>query len=213
MKLYGYFRSSAAFRLRIALALKGLDYEPVFVHLRKGAQFDADYAALNPQQQVPTLVVDDRVLVQSPAILEWLEETHPAPPLLPADADGRARVRAIAMAVGCDIHPINNLRVLKYLTGEMGLDEGQMRRWYNHWIALGFAGIERMLAGSPETGDFCHGAAPTLADIYLVPQVFNAKRFAAPLDDYPTLMRVFDSCMARDAFELAQPAKQPDAEG
>ncbi|MDJ0949698.1 MAG: maleylacetoacetate isomerase [Alphaproteobacteria bacterium] len=211
MKLYGYFRSSAAFRVRIALALKGLDHESVYIHLAKGEQFAPDYAALNPEQQVPTLVDDGHVLVQSPAILEYLEETHPEPALLPKDPVARARVRAIAMAVGCDMHPLNNLRVLKYITGEMGLSDAEMRTWYAHWIARGFTGIEAMLAGSPETGRFCHGDAPTFADIYLVPQVFNAQRFDCPLDAYPTLMRVHEACMALDAFDQAQPAKQPDA--
>lgn len=212
MTLYGYFRSSASFRLRIALGLKGLAYEQDFVHLAQGKQFEPRYTALNPQAQVPTLRDGELVLVQSPAILEYLEEAYPEPPLLPKDLAGRARVRALAMAVGCDIHPLNNLRVLKYLTGELELSDGQMRQWYAHWIALGFAGIERMLAESDETGRHCHGDGPTLADVYLVPQVFNAKRFEVPLDGYPTLMRIFETCMAIDAFDRAQPAKQPDAE-
>ena len=211
MKLYGYFRSSATFRVRIALNLKGVAYENEFVHLRKGAQFAAGYTALNPQAQVPTLVDGEHVLVQSPAILEYLEETWPEPPLLPADAPGRARVRAIAMAVACDIHPINNLRVLRYLMEDLGVGDEALREWYNHWIALGFQGIEAMLARHPETGRFCHGDAPTLADVYLVPQVFNARRFDYPLDRHPTIRRIFDACMALDAFDKAQPAKQPDA--
>lgn len=212
MTLYGYFRSSASFRLRIALALKGLEHDQAFVHLAEGQQFQPQYKALNPQAQVPTLRDGEHVLVQSPAILEYLEEAYPKPPLLPRDRVARARVRALAMAVGCDIHPLNNLRVLKYLTGEIGLSDPQMRQWYAHWVQLGFAGIEHMLAESNATGRHCHGDRPTLADVYLVPQVFNAKRFEVPLDAYPTLMRVFDNCMAIEAFDRAQPANQPDAE-
>lgn len=212
MKLYGYYRSSATFRVRIALALKGLDYEATYVHLRKGEQFAPDYAAINPQRQVPSLLDGDAVLVQSPAILEYLEEVHPDPPLLPLAPLARARVRAIAMAVGCDIHPLNNLRALKYVTGELGCSEDAMKAWYNHWVEIGFEGIEAMLAGDPATGQFCHGDTPTLADVYLVPQVFNAMRFDVPLDPYPTLMTIFETCMRLDAFDKSQPMKQPDAE-
>ena len=212
MKLYGYYRSSASFRVRIALNLKGIPYENEFVHLRKGDQFDPDYLALNPQGQIPTLVDGKAVLVQSPAILEYLEEVRPEPPLLPRDAAGRARVRAIAMAPGCDIHPLDNLRVLKYLSEEMKLGEEAVRTWYNHWIELGFTGIEGMLAGDPRTGRFCHGDSPSMADVYLVPQVINARRFDYPLANHPTIARVFDTCMTLDAFDRAQPARQPDAE-
>jgi len=212
MKLYTYYFSSAAFRVRIALTLKGLDYDAEFVHLREGRQFDPGYAALNPEHQVPTLDDDGVIVTQSPAILEYLEEVYPEPPLLPAAAAERARVRALAMAVACDIHPLNNLRVLKYLTGEMGLDTAQRDIWYRHWIARGLGGLERMLTTTAGSGRFCHGGAPTLADICLVPQIFNAQRFKCPLDDYPTVMGIFDACMSLDAFDAAQPKNQPDAE-
>lgn len=212
MKLYTYYFSSAAFRVRIALNLKGLDYDAEFVHLREGRQFDPGYMAINPQQQVPTLDDGGLIVTQSPAILEYLEEVYPEPPLLPTDAAGRARVRALAMAVACDIHPLNNLRVLKYLTGEMGLDDAKRDTWYHHWIARGLGGLERMLTTGPGRGRFCHRDAPTMADICLVPQIFNARRFKCRLDDYPTVMAIFDACMTLDAFDAAQPMKQPDAE-
>ncbi len=212
MKLYGYYRSSASFRVCIALNLKGIPYENEFIHLRKGDQFDAEYLKLNPQAQLPTLVDGKAVLVQSPAILEYLEEVRPEPPLLPRDAAGRARVRAIAMATGCDIHPLDNLRVLKYLGEEMKLGEEAVRDWYNHWLELGFTGIEGMLAGDPKTGRFCHGDSPSMADVYLVPQVINARRFDYPLANHPTIARVFDTCMTIDAFDRSQPDRQPDAE-
>ncbi len=213
MILYGYFRSSASFRMRIALNLKGLPYEQRFIHLRKGDQFGAEYVKLNPQEQVPTLINDrGEVFVQSPAMLEYLEETHPFPPLLPKDPVERARVRALAMVLGCDIHPIDNLRVLTYLQKVIQVSEGQFEDWYNHWIALGFRGLEAMLDGHPKTGTFCHGAAPGLAEIYLVPQMFNARRFKLPLDPYPHIRRIFDNCMKLEAFDKAQPSKQPDFE-
>jgi len=212
MLLYGYYRSSASFRVRIALNLKGIAYEDRFIHLRRGEQYAADYRTLNPQAQLPTLVDGETVVIQSPAILEYLEETRPEPPLLPADPVERARVRALSMAVGCDIHPIDNLRVLNYLLNDLEIGDERVQRWYNHWIELGFTGIEAMLAGSPRTGRFCHGDRPTLADVYLVPQVINAQRFAYPLDRHPSIMRVFEACMELDAFDRAQPAKQPDAE-
>jgi maleylpyruvate isomerase len=213
MLYYGYFRSSASFRLRIALNLKGLAPEFRSIHLRKGDQFRAEYQKLNPQEQVPTLVTDDgHVLVQSPAILEWLEETHPVPPLLPRDPIERARVRALAMTVGCDVHPIDNLRVLTYLQKVLQVSEGQFEDWYNHWIALGFKGLEGMLAGHAKSGTYCHGETPTLADVYLVPQVFNSLRFKLPLGPYPSIKRIFDNCMKHPAFDAAQPRKQPDFE-
>ncbi len=212
MKLYTYYFSSAAFRTRIALNLKGLPYEPVAIHLRKSEQFDTGYVALNAQQQVPTLEDEGKIVTQSLAILDYLEEIHPDPPLLPPAPVERARVRSIALAIACDIHPLNNLRVLKYLTGEMDLSDEQRNTWYRHWIALGLGGVERMLTTTSGTGRFCHGDAPTIADICLVPQIFNAKRFDCPLDGYPTIMRVFDNCMALEAFDSAQPMKQPDAE-
>lgn len=213
MQFYGYFRSSASFRVRIALYLKNLPHDFKSIHLRKGDQFQAGYTKLNPQEQVPTIVTDKGdVLVQSPAILEWLEETHPAPPLLPKDPVERARVRAMAMVSGCDIHPIDNLRVLTYLQKALQVSEGQFEDWFNHWIALGFRGLEAMLAGHPKTGAYCHGDTPTLADIYLVPQVFNSLRFKLPMAPYPTIKRVFDHCMKHPAFDKAQPKNQPDFE-
>ena len=213
MKLHGYFRSSAAFRARIALNLKGLAYEQVSHHLRKGEQRAPDYLKVNPQGFVPALEDGSHVLIQSLALIEYLDETHPKPPFLPRDPVGRARVRAIALAIACDIHPLNNLRVLKYIKKELGASEAQHDAWYRHWIITGFEAIEQMLAAGG-TGKFCHGDTPTLADICLVPQVFNAKRFMtdAELAAYPMLMRVFGECMKLEAFDRAQPSKQPDAE-
>lgn len=211
MRLYSFFRSSAAFRVRIALNLKELPHETAIVNLQAGEQWGADYTAVNPQARVPSLEVDGTILAQSMAILEWLEETRPEPPFLPADPLGRARVRALANVVACDIHPLNNLAVLNFLRGELGVADTDVRRWYRHWVGLGFEALEAMLAGDAATGRFCHGDTPGLADICLVPQVFNARRFDCPLDGYPTLMRVFDACMEIEAFDSAQPAKQPDA--
>lgn len=212
MKLHGYFRSSAAFRVRIALNLKGLAYENVFVHLRKGDQRSPAYLGLNPQALVPTLEDGPHALTQSLAIVEFLDETHPAPPLLPRSPHERARVRALAQIVACDIHPIDNLRVLQYLSKELKADEAAVGRWFNHWIATGFGGLEATLAQDKATGRFCHGDTPGLADICLVPQVFNSKRYNLDLAPYPTITRIFEACMALPAFDLAQPSKQPDAE-
>jgi maleylacetoacetate isomerase len=212
MKLYGYFRSSAAFRVRIALNLKGLAAEQVSVHLRKNEQQNPEYLALQPQGLVPALEDGGKVFPQSLAIIEYLDETHPEPPLLPPDPAGRARVRALAQAVACDIHPIDNLRVLRYLARPLGHDEKTVEAWFNHWIRLGFDGIEHLLAAGPG-GSFCHGDAPGLADICLVPQVFNAKRYPSfDMTPYPRIRRVFDNAMALDAFERARPERQPDAE-
>lgn len=211
MKLYTYFRSSAAFRVRIALALKGLPYESVGVHLPKGEQRGDAYAAVSTSGLVPTLVDGDAVLGQSLAILEYLEETHPAPPLLPSDPLGRARVRAIALDIACDIHPIDNLRVLRYLVKDLGVAEADKDRWYKHWVEVGLEAVERRLQDGG-TGRFCHGDAPTIADCTLVPQIFNAQRFGCRLDHVPTVMRVFEACMALDAFQAAEPSRQPDAE-
>ncbi len=208
MKLYDYFRSSAAFRVRIALNLKGLAPERSFVHLRKGDQHADEYLALNPQGLVPSLVTDaGEVLTQSLAILEWLDETYPHPPLLPADAGGRARVRAIALSIACDIHPIDNLRVLNYLTGTLGVSEEQRKGWYKYWIDVG-----PRLARESATGIFCHGDAPTIADVCLVPQLANARRIAFDFTPFPTLTRIEAACLALPAFADAAPAKQPDAE-
>ncbi len=212
MKLYGYFRSGAAFRVRIALNLKGLEYEHAFVHLRKGEQSAAAYDALNPQHLVPTLVDGGTVLTQSPSILEYLDEVYPESPLLPKAPADRARVRAIAMAISCDIHPIDNLRVLKFLGDEYGADQEGVATWYNHWMGLGMDALERMLAEDPRTGRFCHGDTPTLADCCLAPQVINGRRFGYQMEQHPTVMEVFANCMELDAFDRAQPAKQPDAE-
>jgi len=211
MKVYGYFRSSAAFRLRIAMNLKGIAYETELVNLQAGDQSAEAYRRVNPQGRVPALVDGDAVLVQSLAIIEYLDETHPRPPLLPADALGRARVRGIANLIACDIHPLNNLAVLQYLTGTLGASTDERDAWYRHWVKEGLDAVEAMLAGSRDTGVFCHGDAPGLADICLVPQIFNAQRFDCPLGGCPTVMRVFESCMALPAFDAAQPAKQPEA--
>ena len=213
MKLYGYFRSSAAYRVRIALNLKGVEYETVPVHLLKdgGQQFSDSYKALNPTALVPTLVDGDLAIGQSMAILEYLEETHPDPALLPTDPTGRARVRAIAQTIACDIHPLNNLRVLKHLKHGLGVDEDTKNAWYRHWIDVGLTSVEAMLAGHPATGRFCHGDQVTLADVLLVPQVFNARRFECDLSAMPTVTRIVDACSELDAFVQAEPARQPDA--
>lgn len=211
MKLYGYFRSSAAFRVRIALNLKGQSTDTEVINLRTGDQSGARYKSINPQGRVPALDIGEAVLIQSLAIIEYLDETHPNPPLLPPDPLGRARVRALADLIACDIHPLNNLVVLTYLKRELKADEAAEKRWYQHWVAEGFAAFEALLAGSRATGRFCHGDAPGLADICLVPQVFNAQRYDCPLGGYPTLMRVFAECMKLDAFDRAQPSKQPEA--
>ncbi|HXP29580.1 MAG TPA: maleylacetoacetate isomerase [Stellaceae bacterium] len=213
MKLYGYFRSSAAFRVRIALNLKGITYEQTSIHLRKNEQRNADYLALNPQGLVPALDDNGKILTQSLAIIEYLEETHPKPALLPGDAAARARVRSLAEAVACDIHPIDNLRVLRYLAKPLGHDEKTVEAWFNHWIKTGFDGIERILAGDGKAGKFCHGDMPTVADICLVPQVFNARRYPSfDMTPYPAIQGIFGNCMKLDAFDRAQPDKQPDAE-
>ena len=214
MKLHDYFRSSAAFRVRIALALKGLTPERAFHHLRKGEQRMPIYLKLNPMGLVPTLEDGELVLTQSLAIVEYLDETHPEPPLLPKDAPGRARVRALALAIACDIHPLNNLRVLQYLLDTLKVGQHAHDAWYRHWIHEGFIGLNDMLDDG-KAGRFCHGDAPTLADVCLVPQVFNARRFVAEPDlaRYAQVMRVFAECMKVPAFADAQPARQPDAEG
>jgi len=211
MKLYTAFRSSAAFRVRIALNLKGLAYEPAFVHLGRGEHRRPEYAAVNPQALVPTLESDGARFVQSLAIIEYLEETHPVPPLLPKDAAGRARVRSLALLVACEIHPLNNLRALQHLKRAHGQSDDQVNAWYRHWIADGFQKLEAELARAAP-GSFCHGTAPTMADCCLVPQVFNAQRYQCDTSPYPTVMRIFAECMKLEAFDRAQPSKQPDAE-
>jgi len=213
MKLYDYFRSSAAYRVRIALNFKGLAPERAFVHLRRNAQREDDYLALNPQGLVPALLTDDgAVLAQSLAIIEYLEETHPSPPLLPGDAAARARVRGIALQIACDIHPLDNLRVLRYLLHTVGVTEEQKDAWYKYWIDVGLEALEIQLSRDEATGRFCHGDTPTLADVCLVPQLANARRVAMDLSPYPTLTRIEAACRALPAFAAAEPSRQPDAE-
>jgi len=214
VELYDYFRSSAAYRVRIALNLKGVvPDERTFVHLRMGNQRAQDYLALNPQGLVPALALDDGlVLTQSLAIIEYLDETHPDPPLLPVAPPSRARVRAIALAIACEIHPLNNLRVLNYLIGTLGVAREQKDGWYKYWVDVGFEALEKKLAQERETGVFCHGNEPTLADVCLVPQIANARRFGIDLSPYPTLTRIEAACLALPAFAAAAPERQPDAE-
>lgn len=214
MKLYDYFRSSAAYRVRIGLRLKGLEYESVPVHLIRGGgeQLQDAYRAINPSALVPALSEDGATITQSLAILEYLDEMHPIGPLLPRDAQGRARVRSLALMIACDIHPLNNLRVLRYLVKEAGLSEDAKNAWYVHWVQEGFAALEAHLAGSSDTGRFCHGDTPTLADCVLVPQVFNAVRFNIDLAPYPTIARIDAACRALPAFVAAHPSQQSDAE-
>jgi maleylacetoacetate isomerase/maleylpyruvate isomerase len=215
MKLYDYYRSSAAFRVRIALNLKGLEAERESVHLRRKDHRSDAYLAVNPQGLVPALVDDDgTVVTQSLAIIEYLEETRPdTPRLMPADATGRARVRALSDAIACDIHPLNNLRVLRHIDQVFDTDEATRNElWYKHWIAEGMSGLEGMLAGSSDTGEFCHGDSPTMADCCLVPQFYNAERFGCDMSGYPTAMRINAACLALDAFQQALPEVQPDAE-
>jgi maleylacetoacetate isomerase len=212
MKLFGYYRSSAAYRVRIALALKGLDAEQVPVQLRKGEQNSPGYAVLNPAHLVPVLSDGERVLTQSLAIIEYLDETHPEPPLLPGDPAARARIRSLALSVACDIHPLNNLRVLRYLVRTLELSDERKNGWYRHWIATGFTALEAMLTREAGTGTFCHGEAVSLADVCLVPQVYNAERFDCDLGPFPTIRRIVEACRALPAFEQAAPENQPDAE-
>lgn len=212
MRLYGYFRSSAAYRVRVALNLKGLGYDQVAINLVKEEQRGGDNLARNPQGLVPVLITDDGThLTQSLAICEYLEERHPEPALLPGDPEGRARVRALAQIVACEIHPLNNLKVLKYLAGELGIAEEAKLAWYRHWIHQGFDALENLLTYSPATGEFCHGDIPTLADVCLVPQVFNAQRFECDLSSYPTIRRIAEHCNTLKGFAEARPNCQPDA--
>ena len=213
MKLNDYFRSSAAYRVRIALNLKGLDPEHAFIHLRKDVQREAAYLSLNPQGLVPTLTTDDgQVLTQSLAINEYLDETQTHPPRLPVGAAARARVRAIALEVACDIHPLNNLRVLKYLKHTLHVSDADKDIWYRHWVHEGLAALETQLARDSATGRFCHGDAPTLADVVLVPQMANAHRFDVDVSPFTTLNRIEAACLALPAFARAEPSRQPDAE-
>jgi len=213
MKLHGYFRSSAAFRVRIALNLKGIDYAQASYHLRNNEQFSAAYLRLSPSPLVPALEDGTEIVSQSLAIMEYLDETHPKPPLLPSTPGARARVRSLAQMIACDIHPIDNLRVLRYLANPLGHDEKTVETWFNHWIKLGFDAIEQRLRRESATARFCHGDTPGLADCCLVPQVVNAKRHASfDFKPYPTIMRIFETCRATPAIERAFPEHQPDAE-
>ena len=216
MQLYSYFRSSASYRVRIALALKKLDYDYLPVHLVKNEQLAPAFRAVAPSQLVPALVLDaaagaPMTIKQSLAIIEYLDETVPEPPLLPADALGRARVRTIALDIACEIHPLDNLRVLRYLQRELKVADDDKDRWYRHWVETGLDVVERGLADHPSTGRFCHGDRPGLADCVLVPQIFNAQRMQCRLDHVPTVMRVFEACMAEPAFASTQPSACPDA--
>lgn len=213
MDLYSYFRSSAAYRVRIALGLKGLDYRLTPVHLLRngGEQHAAAYRALNPEGLVPALVDDGHVLTQSLAIIEYLDEAHAGAPLLPADALGRARVRALALLIACDIHPLNNLRVLRWLAHEMQTEKSVRDEWYRHWISVGFDALEAQLQ-SPQTGLCCHGDAPGLADCCLVPQVYNARRYEIDMTPYPAIARIAAHCAALPAFQAAHPDVQPDVD-
>ncbi|WP_135079669.1 maleylacetoacetate isomerase [Terasakiella sp. SH-1] len=211
MKLYDYWRSSASYRLRIALNLKNIPYEHICVHLVKGGgqQHSADYKAKNPQGFVPALELEDgTILTQSMAILEYLDETHPTPALLPSDALGRAEVRSLAQVIASDIHPVNNLRILKYLAGELGVADEQKMTWYRHWITKGFEALEARLGN---TG-FCYGDSPTLADICLIPQVYNAHRFNVDMTPFPKISAINENCLKIEAFDKAVPENQPDAE-
>jgi maleylpyruvate isomerase len=211
MKLYNYFRSSASFRVRIALGLKGLPYEYISVHIAKGDHKKPEYASLAADTLVPLLDTGVDKLSQSMAIIEYLDETHPTPALLPADALGRARVRALAQSIACEIHPLNNLRVLKYLVKELKLDEDAKNAWYRHWVRDGLVSFEKQLAQLP-SAKFCYGDTPTLADCCLVPQIFNGQRFNCDFSGLPRTMAAFDACMQLSAFDKAQPKNCPDFE-
>ncbi len=210
MKLYTFFRSSAAFRMRIAMNVKGLAYDPVIVSLPKMEHREAEFAAVNPQRLVPTLVDGDEVLIQSMATIEYLDETHPEPPVLPKSPEARAYVRAMSQIIGCEIHPLNNIRVLKYLENELGQDEAARNAWYAHWVSEGFIAFEALLGERGLAGRFCHGDQVSMADICLVPQVFNAQRFNCPTGDYPRLKAIFENCMKLQPFIDAGPDAQPD---
>ncbi|HYD78706.1 MAG TPA: maleylacetoacetate isomerase [Paucimonas sp.] len=217
MKLYSYFRSSASYRVRIALNLKGLPYDIVPIHLLKngGEQLGEGYRRLNPDGLVPALIDEaagESALTQSLAIIEYLEETHPTPALLPASPADRAFVRSLALSIACEIHPLNNLRVLRYLTHTLKVGEDDKNTWYRHWVVKGLSALEATLANDKRVGKFCYGDAPSLADCFLVPQVFNAQRFNCDLSDLPTIVRINAACMELDAFAAASPARQPDAE-
>lgn len=214
MKLYTYFRSSAAYRVRIALNLKGLQYDAIPVHLLRGGgeQLQEQYRAINPSGLVPAFQDDYITLTQSMAILEYLEDAHPKMPIMPKDAIERARVRELAQIIACDIHPVNNLRVLRYLKHELGVSEEQKSEWYRHWLVSGLEVLEKHLARDPSAGPLCHGHKPTIADCFLVPQVFNAQRHGIDVSIYPNIARINALCVQIPAFVAAHPSSQPDAE-
>lgn len=214
IKLYSYYRSSAAYRVRIGLNLKGLSYDYVPVHLLKegGQQLTKAYQQINPQQLIPTLEDENGIICQSLAILEYLEERYPNPSLLPSDLTARAWVRGFALAIACDIHPMQNLRVGKYLMHDLSISDAQKKQWVCHWVQLGFNALETQLANNPHSGDFCCGAFPTFADVFLVPQVYSAKRFEVPLEAYPRILRVYEACLKLQAFIDARPEAQVDYE-
>lgn len=212
MNLHNFFRSSTSTRLRAALNLKGLEYEYVAYVLRDGETRTPAYLSKNPQGLVPTLEREDgKFLTQSLSIMEWLEDKHPTPAILPADADGRARVRSLSYMIACEIHPLNNLRVLFRLRDQFGADEDAQKEWFTHWVALTFDALEAELASSDETGIYCHGDTPTMADCCLYAQVWNNRRFGIPLDRWPTIARIYASLDALDAFQKSAPPNQPDA--
>ena len=210
MTLYGYFRSSTSYRTRIAMNLKGLDYDYIAVNLAQDEQLKNEFLALNPQGLVPVLQADDLLLFQSPAILEWLEEVYPKNPLLPKDAAGRMQVRALSAMIGCDIHPLNNRRVLQYLRNELSV-EAEVIKWCNRWISEGFAALEKRLVADKTRGKFCYGDSPTFADCYLIPQVSSARRFEVDLNPYPNIVQIDAHCRTLKAFADADPMQQPDA--
>lgn len=212
MELFNYFRSSASYRVRIALALKGLPYDYRSVHLAKNEQFNESYAAVSASRLVPLLRDGEATVTQSMAIIEYLDETHPATPLLPRDPLDRAYVRALSQDIACEIHPLNNLRVLRYLTQELGVSDDNKDRWYRHWVETGLEVVERRLVGEGRAGAFCLGDTPGMADCLLVPQIFNAQRFKARLDHVPTVLRIHEACMKLDAFAKTHPSACPDAE-
>ncbi|WP_431102241.1 maleylacetoacetate isomerase [Roseateles noduli] len=212
MELYNYFRSSASYRVRIAMALKGLDFDYKSVHLAKNEQFNESYAAVSASRLVPLLKDGDALVTQSMAIIEYLDETHPEPPLLPGDALSRAYIRALSQDIACEIHPLNNLRVLRYLVKDLAVGDDNKNRWIHHWVESGLAVVEHRLKAEGRSGRFCFGDSPTMADCVLVPQIFNAQRFNSRLDHVPTVMAIFEQCMALDAFNKTQPSACPDAE-
>lgn len=211
MKLYNYYRSSASYRVRIVASVKGIDYEYVSIDLARGESRTASFEALNPQGRVPTLEENGKLIGQSLAICEYLEETHPNPPMLPRDPAGRARVRALALAVACEIHPLGGGRAQSYLAKEFNASDTQRAEWSRHWMAEGFRAIESMLPGSKETGRFCHGDSLTIADAFLVPQVYNARLAKVDMTAFPTIQRICDECDKVETFERARPERQPDA--